>query len=167
MDLFETWLNKERESKWIQRALTDKSYKDIYRKKYHEELPEDKVNFELATYGDAILKMCLMKIFIESNKSKPTEEKKRYESDKSLVKYIASRYDLIKFIHMNEEGKVKDYDYDKHYKIGNDGEIKGNHCKYIATCVEALIAAIYIEEKSIDPIIKLIQEWMLLCADQQ
>lgn len=165
MDLFETWLNKEKESKWIKRALTDKSYKDIYQKKYHEGLPEDEVNYELATYGDAILKMCLMKILIELNKPKPTEEKKRYESDRSLVKYIASKYDLIKFIHMNEEGKVKDYDYDNYCKKDSDGKIKGNRCKYIATCVEALIAAIYIEEKSIDPIIELIQEWMLLCTD--
>lgn len=27
MDLFETWSNKENESHWIKRALTDNSYK--------------------------------------------------------------------------------------------------------------------------------------------
>lgn len=33
MDLFEEYLNKKESSKWVKRALTDKSYKREYSKK--------------------------------------------------------------------------------------------------------------------------------------
>ena len=159
MDLFEKWLN-ETNSKWIKIALTDNSYKQIYRKEKREELSNNKVNSDLATYGDAILKVCLMKILIERNEEKLTEQKKIYESDRSLVKYIAPKYDLINKIYMDKEKKTHSYNYDSYY---NSTKTK-NRCKYIATCVEALIAAIFIEENcELDPIINLVEQWMTLC----
>ena len=60
MDLFQQWLEKKNNSSLIKRALTDKSYKKVYQKDHHEELHESYVNFELATYGDAILKITLL-----------------------------------------------------------------------------------------------------------
>lgn len=95
MDLFEEWIMKDNEL--IEYALTDKSYKSVYSKEHHENLPKNKTNFELATYGDAILKMCIMEILYDNKIEKPTEEKKKYESNKALV-LIAEKYDLIKIL---------------------------------------------------------------------
>lgn len=150
MDLFEEWIMKDNEL--IEYALTDKSYKSVYSKEHHENLPKNKTNFELATYGDAILKMCIMEILYDKRIEKPTEEKKKYESDKALV-LIAKKYNLLDRIKTNGE-RVKSYDYE-HNKTK-----KGNKCKYIATCVEALIAAIYINTRNIDKLKKLTNKWM-------
>lgn len=150
MDLFEEWIMKDNEL--IECALTDKSYKSVYSKEHHENLPKNKTNFELATYGDAILKMCIMEILYDKRIEKPTEEKKKYESDKALV-LIAEKYNII--CKIKTDGKrVKSYDYE-HNKTK-----KGNKCKYIATCVEALIAAIYINTRNIDKLKKLTNKWM-------
>lgn len=150
MDLFEEWIMKDNEL--IECALTDKSYKSVYSKEHHENLPKNKTNFELATYGDAILKMCIMEILYDKRIEKPTEEKKKYESDKALV-LIAEKYNII--CKIKTDGKrAKSYDYE-HNKTK-----KGNKCKYIATCVEALIAAIYINTRNIDKLKKLTNKWM-------
>ena len=153
MDLFEEYLNKNETSKWVKRALTDKSYKDIYREEKHKELDDNKTNYELSTYGDSILKMCLMSILMEKGTKKPTEQKKKYESDRSLVLYIAQNYHLLDFIFFNKKNKIESYEYDDNYKLDEEGNKKkgnnNNHLKYIATCVEAMIAAIYIEESKI------------------
>ena len=150
MDLFEEWIRKDNEL--IECALTDKSYKSVYSKVHPKELPENKTNFKLATYGDAILKMCIMGILYDNKIEKPTEEKKKYESDKALV-LIAKKYNLLDRIKTNGE-RVKSYDYE-HNKTK-----KGNKCKYIATCVEAIIAAIYINTGNLYKLKELICSWM-------
>lgn len=161
MDLFERWLYKQDESDLIKRALTDKSYKKVYQKLNCQVLSENLVNFELATYGDAILKMGLMQIFIRDEIEKPTEFKKKYESDEALVKYIAKRYDILKRLNYDKEAiTIKDYNYDDYYKYDKTGKRKGNLCKFIATAVEAVIAAIYEETKDIDSLITLFEEWI-------
>ena len=63
MDLFETWLYKETESQWVQRALRDSSYNnfrsngvkkdDLKYEESHTPLP---VNTDLALLGDSIIK---------------------------------------------------------------------------------------------------------------
>ena len=150
MDLFEEWIMKDNEL--IECSLTDKSYKSVYSKVHHKELPENKTNFKLATYGDAILKMCIMGILYDKRIEKPTEEKKKYESDKALV-LIAKKYNLLDRIKTNGE-RAKSYDYE-HNKTK-----KGNKCKYIATCVEAIIAAIYINTGNLYKLKELICSWM-------
>lgn len=152
MDLFEEWIMKDNEL--IEYALTDKSYKNIYSKVHHKELPENKTNFKLATYGDAILKMCIMEILYDNKIEKPTEEKKKYESNKALV-LIAEKYDLIKNI-KTDGNRVNNYDYD----YEKNKSKKGNKCKYIATCVEAIIAAIYINTGNLYKLKELICSWM-------
>lgn len=152
MDLFEKWIMKDNEL--IECALTDKSYKSVYSKVHHENLPKNKTNFELATYGDAILKMCIMEILYDNKIEKPTEEKKKYESNKALV-LIAEKYDLIKNI-KTDGNRVNNYDYD----YEKNKSKKGNKCKYIATCVEAIIAAIYINTGNLDELKELIRSWM-------
>lgn len=150
MDLFEEWINKDDEL--IEYALTDKSYKSVYSKEHRKNLPKNKTNFELATYGDAILKMCIMEILYDKKIEKPTEEKKKYESDKALV-LIAKKYNLLDRIKANDV-RVKSYDYE------NNRTKRGNHCKYIATCVEAIIAAIYINTGNLDKLKELVRDWM-------
>lgn len=159
-DIFSKYLNMENQPDIIERALTDKSYKDIYQKQHHKEMPEEECNFEFATYGDAILKMCLMQILIDQV-SKPTEVKKKYESDRSLVMFIASKYKLNDKIKLSPQVKINDYNYDSHYKE-KENKKKGNKCKYIATCAEAMIAAIYMKKKSLVPLVELIKEWMII-----
>lgn len=160
-DLFGDWLKREDTSNLISKALTDKSYKDIYREINKCEMDDYNTNFEMATYGDSILKMGLMTILYEKEIKKPTEVKKKYESDEALVKYIASHYNILSKIKYNRNKILVDnYDYDSNYKYDKNGKKNGNHCKFIATCVEALLAAIYMETKDMDVILKIINYWI-------
>ena len=151
-DLFQKWLDKNIEHY----ALKDKSYKNYYDKP-HEKY-EGQVNTDLATLGDAVLKICLCKILFEKLEkgSKFSEIKKEYETDKILVKSIAKNYDLIKYLKYdkNDSNKPNDYDYlEEHSKP----------YKYIATPVEACLGAIYLEdcqkENSFERVLEIVQKW--------
>lgn len=141
MDKIEELL-KEPKTDLQKQALTDKSYKKTPNNQ------DCKINFELATYGDAILKCVLCKIYFEREdednfgfKGKLTEWKKQYESDEVLVKFIARHYDILNLNCLNFDGddtkKPHDYDY--------QGKNAKRRYKYIATAMEACIAAVYIE----------------------
>ena len=95
-----------------------------------------------------------MEILYDNKIEKPTEEKKKYESNKALV-LIAEKYDLIKNI-KTDGNRVNNYDYDNKKNKSK----KGNKCKYIATCVEAIIAAIYINTGNLDELKELVCDWM-------
>lgn len=150
MDLFEQYLSKKETSKWVKRALTDKSYR-----KNNPQLCEKDINTDLATYGDAVIKLCFCEILLDKT-DKLTNEKSKYESDKYLVDVVAKHYDLLRYIDMdNEDEKIAaDYNYDK-YKSKNR-----NRAKYIATAVEAMIGAIYKETNNLKELTKLLQGWM-------
>ena len=92
--------------------------------------------------------------FISGYNTASKEEKKKYESDKALV-LIAEKYDLIKNI-KTDGNRVNNYDYD----YEKNKSKKGNKCKYIATCVEAIIAAIYINTGNLYKLKELICSWM-------
>ena len=144
MDKFLEWLNKNKDHY----ALIDKSYKNVLPEK------EIKVNTELATYGDAVLKLALCQILWCNNISKFTEKKKKYEEDETLVKIIAKNYKLLDFIKF-ENTKPKDYNYLKSNTKKNG---KNTH-KFIATAVEACLGAIYDEEKNMAKVIEIVQLW--------
>ena len=150
MDLFEEYLNKRDSYELVKRALTDKSYRKI-----KPELLNKEINTDLATYGDAVIKLCFCEILLD-NSDKLTNEKSTYESDKYLVDVVAKHYDLLKYINKdNVDVKLAlDYNYDNH-KSKN-----GNSAKYIATAVEAMIGAIYKETKDLDSIVELLKTWM-------
>ena len=151
MDLFEEYLSKEKEYDLIKRALTDKSLKH----KNHS-LENKDTNKELATYGDSIIKFCYSKILFDKVEN-ITVEKQKIESDKYLVDVVAKHYDLIPKIYKDDDDNLAiDYKYDK-YKSKNR-----NRSKYIATAVEAMIAAIYIITNELDPIIELLDSWRKL-----
>lgn len=140
-DYFSNWLENNKGAQ----ALIDKSYKKYCEK---NKKPVPKVNTELATLGDAVLKLVLCKILYEIEVKKLTEEKKRYESDEVLVKFIASHYNLLYYIKRDQKDE-ENYAY------------TGNPHKYIATAVEACLGQIFIDEKyCLNEIIKIVSEWM-------
>lgn len=135
-------------------ALTDKSYKKTPNNQ------DCKINFELATYGDAILKCVLCKIYFEREdednfgfKGKLTEWKKQYESDEVLVKFIARNYDILNFLNFDRDDTKKPHDYDY------QGKNAKRRYKYIATAMEASIAAVYIENGE-NEVIEIVKQWI-------
>lgn len=138
----------------MRKALTDKSYKKKYERECHRKF-EGEVNFELATYGDALLKMVLCKLLFEKKIAKLTKEKQNYETDKVLVEKIAKYYKILEYIQFdNGDDKLpKDYVY-------GDTKNNKNHHKFIATAVEACLAAIYIDTKSIECVENIVRSWI-------
>ena len=142
-------------------ALTDKSYKKTPNNQ------DCKINFELATYGDAILKCALCKIYFEREnkdnfgfKGKLTEWKKQYESDEVLIKLIARHYDILNFLNFDsgDTKKPQDYKYE-------DKNAKRRY-KYIATAMEACVAAVYIENGE-NEVIEIVKQWIKLIDESK
>ena len=140
-------------------ALTDTSYKNI-----DHSLSDDDTNFELATYGDAVLKLALCKIYREYKENglrfseNLSDWKKKYESDEVLVQVIAKHYNVLNFLRYDKKGngkpeEQKPQDYD--HKGQNDND---RH-KYIATAMEACIAAVYIENGE-NEVIEIVEKWI-------
>lgn len=158
MDKIEELL-KDSKTDLQKQALTDTSYKNI-----DHSLSDDDTNFELATYGDAVLKLALCKIYREYKENglrfseNLSDWKKKYESDEVLVRVIAKHYNLLNFLRYDEKGngkpeEQKPQDYD--HKGQNDND---RH-KYIATAMEASIAAVYIENGE-NEVIEIVKQWI-------
>ena len=164
MDLFEEYLKKENSSIWVKRALTDRSYKKEYQKDNKENYV-GQTNKDLATYGDAIIKLCILDLKLDKTENL-TIDKSFIESDENLVRVIAKHYNMLEYIHTDKEDeKIKrDYDFIKLDKTSGKNRKKSPH-KYIATAVEAMIGAIYKEEGKLDKIIELIDSWYKLSRD--
>lgn len=164
MDLFEEYLGKKESSTWVKRALTDKSYKNEY-KRINEKDYKGKINKDLATYGDAVIKLCILELKLD-NTDKLTNDKSFIESDENLVKVIAKHYKMLEYIRVDDnDKKIKhDYDYIKPPKTTGKNRKRSPH-KYIATAVEAMIGAIYKEEGKLEPIIELIDSWCKMSGD--
>lgn len=153
MDKIEELL-KDPKTDLQKQALTDKSYKKTPNNQ------DCKINFELTTYGDAILKCVLCKIYFkredEDNfgfKGKLTEWKKQYESDEVLVKFIARHYDILNFLNFDRDDTKKPHDYDY------QGKNAKRRYKYIATAIEACIAAVYIENGESE-VVEIVKQWI-------
>ena len=166
MDIFETWLNKKNESKWIKRALTDPSFNNFRKRGIKQNNPEFKefntpleTNADLATYGDALIKFCYSEILLgKDGVEQLSVERAKLESDKFFVSDIARHYDLIKYIDRDKDDSKMPDDYEY-------GEHKGNNHnphKYIATAVEAVVGAIYKQTKDLNSIIELLGNWINL-----
>lgn len=141
-------------------ALTDNSYKN----KDHS-LDDRDINCRLATYGDALLKLAYCKILFDEGASQITVEKQKYESDKTLVEKIAQHYDLLKYIRFDENGKKipEDYKYEEPSKPGKDST-----SKYIATAVEALLAAIYLDNnENFGLVVDIAKSWKNLIDEEK
>ena len=138
-----------------QRALTASSYKNI-----NHSLEDANTNRELATYGDALLKLAFCKILFEKNVENITIKKQTYESDKVLVEILARHYNLLEYVKYdeNDDNIPKDYDYREPSKKGNDSK-----SKYIATTVEALLAAVYLDNnEDLGLVVEIVKHWKIL-----
>ena len=138
-----------------QRALTASSYKN----KDHL-LQDADTNSELATYGDALLKLAFCKILFDEGASNITVKKQKYEPDKVFVEIIARHYELLNYIRFdnNDDNIPKDYDYKDPSKKGKDSP-----SKYIATAVEALMAAFYLDNnEDFSAVVEIAKHWIEL-----
>ena len=117
-------------------------------------MPERKNNKDLATYGDAVIKLAYLELMLDEEEQ-ITVEKSKVESDKFLVDNIARHYNLLAFIKKDDKNDKlpNSYDYEN-YQSKNH-----NRCKYIATAVEALIGAIYKETNDLKKIVDLLDNW--------
>jgi len=160
MDLFEEWLSKKK-SKWGEIALRDSSYKAQLTKGIKKTDPNFvsidgmETNADLALLGDAVIKLIYADYFYGKT-DRITEKKAEDESDKTFVEKVAKHYDLIRYIKRDESNAdlPVDYCYDK-----KPGEKKNSH-KYIATCVEAIIGAMYKERMAFSKIKALVISWI-------
>ena len=156
-DKFSEYLNDESQFT-RQKALTANSYKNV-----DHSLEANDTNCELGTYGDALLKCAFCKILFDKDVSNITVEKQKYESDRVFVEIIARHYKLLKYIRFDERDNniPRDYDYIESSKKGKDSP-----SKYIATAVEALIAAIYLDNKEdFSLVVKIAEHWKTLIDD--
>ena len=153
-DIFEKWLQENENNL----ALTDRSYRKIDQQINHKPIADCEINTNLATYGDALLKLTLCEILWDSNQQNLTEVKQNYESDKVLVSVIAKHYDILQKLKYdeNDNNKPKDYNY-----IKQDDNDKNPH-KYIATAVEACLGAIWIKNKDTNQIRLIVEKWKAL-----
>ncbi|MDE7161406.1 MAG: hypothetical protein K2N65_01460 [Anaeroplasmataceae bacterium] len=158
MDLFEEWLRKKDESEQVQRALTAQSYKNV-----DHSLEDKDTAFELATYGDALIKFCYAEIFLDkcAQLSKNIED---YVTDERWVSVIAKHYSLLDFIDYDKRDEMikKDYNYKKPEKTESGKNKKESPYKFIATAVEAMIGAIYLKTKDLNAITELLISWTKL-----
>lgn len=122
----------------------------VYQNQYHKELASTNTNFELATYGDALLKFALCSILLDKEE-KLSENKKKYETDEFLIERVAKHYNLLKYMNFDREDKgiLQEYIFDKKDKT-----------KYIATTVEAVLGAIYKENNNFKSIFNLVKSWI-------
>lgn len=158
MDKIEELL-KDPKTDLQKQALTDTSYKNI-----DHSFSDYDTNFELATYGDAVLKLALCKIYRDRKNAgikfsdNLSKWKEKHESDEVLVRVIAKHYNVLNFLRYDKKGngkpeeqKPQDYDH-----IGKDD--KDRH-KYLATAMEASIAAVYLENGE-NEVIEIVKQWI-------
>ena len=163
MDLFEKYLKKKKPSEFVKRALTAESYK-----KEHPSLENKDVAPDLATLGDAIIKLCYTKYFLDKVEQL-SKEVEKYVTDERFVTVIAKHYDLLKYIYYYKDDVniPQDYDYNKPGKTSSGKNKKTSPHKYIATAVEAMIGAIYLETKDLVKISELLEMWKELQIKSQ
>ena len=152
MDIFEECIEKHKRDENC-RALTCKSYGKVYQNKRHQLLNSNQTNYELATYGDALMKFALCSLFLDKVEQL-SEFKKEYEEDKFLIEVVAKHYNLLDYMNFDRDDEKIPQKY--------LSETKNNSTKYIATTVEAVLGAIYQEKNDFNCICKLIKSWTKL-----
>ena len=130
-------------------ALVCASYKTVYQRKHRRPLIDDRVNTELATYGDALLRFTLTALFLD-RVERLSEYIKPFLTDEFLIEHVAKHYGLLDhmlFDRTNPQIKQQYVYYD------NDAT------KYIATTVEAVLGDIYRETHSMPAIRRIVERW--------
>lgn len=133
---------------WRLRALTARSYRRV-----DKTLKDDEINTELATYGDALLKLAHCELLLDRVK-KLSQKKQRYETDRVLVCVVAKHYDLLKYLRYDKNDPKIPCDYNLVKEEDED------NYKYIATAIEALLGAYYKEYRDYDAVLRIVTGWM-------
>ena len=132
---------------WRLRALTTKSYRNVDRS-----LSDEDTNEELATYGDAVLKLALCELLLDKVDALSVV-KQRYENDRVLVRVIARHYDILRYLRYDKSNRYIPADYDLVKREDDD------NYKYIATAVEALLGAHYKEHRDYDAVLEIVSRF--------
>ncbi len=156
MDKFEAFLKNETKNKWRTRALTDKSFKPIYQKKHKRPLGDQQVNTELATFGDAVLKLALCEILLDRTQQLSVT-KSLYERDTTLVR-IGEHYGILDYLNFDRNDPNIPQNYDVRPEDDDDH-------KFIATAVEAVLGAIYKSNGDMGEIVLIVRGWVKLTND--
>lgn len=133
MKTFEEYLVQDTPE--MRRALTDDTYKTVWQREHRSAhtLADKEVNSELATLGDAVLKLALAEMLLDRVEN-ITVVKQRYESDRVLVTVVGRHYGLLRYLRCDPAVTKQDYDY------------AGDSHKHIATALEAVLGAIYLTD---------------------
>lgn len=120
----------------VVRALTDRSCKNSVLN--HVDSTSE-TNYELATLGDAVLRLCLLDLNLDMGEEL-SHIKEHYERDEVLVCIIGRHYHILEHLRFDENNpdRPTDYSWAPHGK-GREDPVH----KHIATCVEALLGAAY------------------------
>jgi len=146
-DIFKEYLEDAPKDPMIRRALTDRSCRRI-----RTDLGENDVNTELATYGDAVLKLALCEILM-GHPGNLSKEKQLYESDRALL-HVAKHYDLLSVLDFDRKDPLRPQSYEPKGKVEQH--------KYLATAVEALLGAIYFNHHDMKEIRAIVENWMMI-----
>lgn len=148
-DYFEYCLKHKEEYPLIERALTDTSYSEFEKAQKKTITPNNEI---LATYGDAVLKLAFCEVLYDDKEL--SVHKANYECDKSLV-LIGEKYNILKYMKMND----KENNLPKDYKWSPNKKNEDKSHKHIATCIEAIIGAIYHQNKDMEEIVQIARCW--------
>ena len=163
----------EKRSEHCQLALTDRSYRPKYQKMMREKnkgKPKGKqsnepipINFELGTLGDAVLRLSLTLMFYENGDELISKKRARYESDKVLITKVAPYYNLRDVLRFDDEDPNKQHGYD-YWEYTGDGD---HPQKYLATAMEALLGAYYLDHgKDLDKIRPVVKKWIEIIGEE-
>ena len=160
-DVFQKCLQRLKNKPLMKQALTDSSYKKYQQKHKLEEKPN---NFVLATYGDAVLKLAFCELLFDDENL--TTTKSRYENDRVLVEVIGKHYKILDLMNMDKEDENMPNDYVWNPIHKNSDNKEDTSHKRIATCLEAIIGAIYKIGKDMDEIADIALYWKNLIDSQ-
>lgn len=151
MDIFEEYILKYKLNSEC-RALTCKSYGEVYKREHRCEIDPKATNYELATYGDALLKFALCSLLLDKCEQL-SKEKEKYETDKFLIETVAKHYRLLDYMNFDRSNDKIPQCYEA---------FENENTKYIATTVEAVLGAIYQQNKDFQAICNLVDSWTKL-----
>ena len=149
MDIFEEYILKYKRNPEC-RALTCKSYGEVYKREHHCDIDPKATNYELATYGDALLKFALCSLLLDKYEQL-SKEKEKYETDKFLIETVAKHYRLLDYMNFDRDNKQIPQCYET---------FENENTKYSATTVEAVLGAIYRQNADFRKICELVESWM-------
>ncbi len=133
----------------LKTALTDKSF----RKATND--PTLPVNNDLGTLGDAVLRLVLTEQLFDHDQI--SNDRQDFEKDEYLVKTVAKHYRLLEILQFDKNDSKMGHDYNWE-KCKN-----GNPRKFIATAMEALLGAYYLDRNcDLALMRKLVNEWTQL-----